>query len=88
MSLGYLVATTVCGVSLFVVELLKKRTPSLSVLAFTLLMFHPYFWYAPLYQMDCSFPMVTDAQVVFGVVVVMLAIRLLSPNPASPANPR
>jgi hypothetical protein len=87
-SLIYYVAAAVCGAILIALELYWKQTPVLSILSLGLLVFHPYWWYSPLYMTGCSFPIVTDSQVVFGALTVMLAIRLLRVSSASRANPR
>jgi hypothetical protein len=86
-SLSFYIATAVGSAALVAIELYRKRTSALSVLSLALLVFHPYWWYEPSYMTSCQFPMVTDSQIAFGIVVAMLAIRLLKSIPLSRAGP-
>ena len=76
-ALSYYVVTAACGALLIALEQYRRRTSALSVLSVILLVFHPYWWHSTGYVTSCSFPIATDSQVVFAVIAVMLATRIL-----------
>jgi hypothetical protein len=75
-SATYLIASVLVGALLIALELYRRRSSIVLVLATAMLVFHPYWTVAPSYMPDCTFLNVEASQAVLAALVVMLCYRL------------